>query len=127
MEHSENNFTTQSGLFENEIESGMFQCSVQQTQVLQDTEGRNHVQLIMYDFCPYSINYLLIVCLFNAKLEHSRPNLVLEARNNFIFGMLYSPSEYKMLNHVTWSFKAVGEDPKGQGSAGPESAIFHSN
>ena len=43
----------------------------------------------MCRFCPYSMNYLQIVCLLNAGLEHSRSNLVFETSNNFIFRMLY--------------------------------------
>ena len=35
-------------------------------------------------------NFLQSVCLLNAGLENSRPNLVFEMCNDFIFGMLYS-------------------------------------
>ena len=74
----------QSRLFENEIRTGVLQSSVQTTCPLQEYQR--------HKFC--SILFLLSgilaeACLFNAKLEHSRSNLVYEIRNDFIFEMLY--------------------------------------
>ena len=86
MEHSENEIITLSRMFENEIGPGVLQSRVQQTRVLQEYQKHNpcasdYVSIL-------SMNYLQIVCLLNAGLEHSRSNLVFEKHKNFIFGML---------------------------------------
>ena len=54
-----------------------------------NTEGSNHMQLIMCRFCPCCVKFCRF-CLLNIGPEHSRSNLVFEMHNSSIFGMLYS-------------------------------------
>ena len=90
IEHSENKIITQSGLFGNEIGPGVLQSSVQQTRVLQEYQRHKPCATDYVSFCPYFMNYLQIVCLLHARLEHSMSDLVFGTCTNFILGMLYS-------------------------------------
>ena len=84
--HSENKIITH---FENEVGSGVFRSSIQQTYNLhvfhtvrtESTHNQLHV--------IFHLVFLQHSCLSNAGLEHFRSDLVYRLRNNFIFEILY--------------------------------------
>ena len=82
-----NKVIAQSGLFENDIGPGVFQFSVQQTCLLQESQ-RHKPDVTNYgSILSLPSRTLAWQCLLNAGLEHSRSNLVFKI--NFMFRMLY--------------------------------------
>ena len=79
----------QSGMFENEIGPGVLQSSVRQTRLLQEYQ-RHKPRVTDCMSIPFVLCEILqIICLLITGPEHSRPNLVFELLDNFIFEMLY--------------------------------------
>ena len=84
IEHSENKNITQSGMFENEIEPGVLQCSVRHSRVLQEYLRHKPRATDRVSILSVLCEILQIVCLLNIGLEHSRSNLVFKMCNIFI-------------------------------------------
>ena len=87
-EHSQNKISAQSGLFENEIGSGVLQSSVQRTCLLQECQRHKALESDYGSILSLLSRVLTGRCLLKAGLEYSRSNLVFEIRDIFIFGML---------------------------------------
>ena len=89
IEHSGNRIIFQSGMFENEIGSGVLQSSVRQTRVLQEYQRHKPCPTDYMSILSVLCQILQIICLLITGPEHPGPSLVFEMRDNFIFGMLY--------------------------------------
>ena len=94
IEHSESKIIT---YFENEVEPGVLQSSVQQTYTLQNFSQEGQNRHIICDKYFESLEILQRLSLLNARLEHCRSDLVSKQprlRDSFIFGMLYFDYEF---------------------------------
>ena len=87
--HSDNNVPVQSGLFKNQIGPGVLKSSVKNPYVLQERQTHKAEVTEYVSILSFFSMILTEKCLLNARLEHSRSNLVFDIRYNFIFEMLY--------------------------------------
>ena len=81
IEHPENKVVVQTELFENEIGPGA--C------VLQECQGYKAKATDYISILSFLSRFLAGECLLDARLEHSKSNLVFDMRYGFIFEMLY--------------------------------------
>ena len=95
----------QTELFEKEIGPGVLQSSVRKACVLQECQRHKGKATNYISILSFLSGILAAECLLNAKLEHSRSNLVFDIRYNFTFGMLYQVLILKKISiHVlTWT------------------------
>ena len=87
IQHSENEIIAQYGLFENEIGLECSSPAIDKHERYKNTKGTTTCNWLCVDSVGVVWNFCRF-CLLNTGLEHSRSNLVLKMRNNFIFGML---------------------------------------
>ena len=85
MEHSENKTIVRSGLFENEIGPGVLNSILKKTCALKKCQRQKAEDTENIFILSFFSGILAEKCLLNARLEHSRSNLVFDICYDFTF------------------------------------------